>query len=238
LIVANCRSSITERDLDFLVDALAGSEADRPALRSLTADPDAVDRLLDSRVLFERLLQAPRLLHISPCFFYYVLVRRTFLDHGIDHRVASDYVGALLSFHIQRTGRRPARETVYLVDLVRATAEARTPQRAFELQAEVGNRALYLAGLFPDWIYHRFTHGRRSVTLEYYEEMGRRSYAAAARTEPARRHELDEPLGFLGETFPEVRQALNDLVDLHLHLAPRPESVDRLFRQALYRVRN
>jgi hypothetical protein len=76
------------------------------------------------------------------------------------------------------------------------------------------------------------------VSLEYYEEMGRRSYAAAARTEPARRHELDEPLGFLGETFPEVRQALNDLVDLHLHLAPRPESVDRLFRQALYRVRN
>ncbi len=197
-----------------------------------------MDRLLDSPVLFERLLQAPRLLHISPYFFYYVLVRRAFLDHGIDHRVASDYVGALLSFHVQRTGRRPARETVYLVDLVKATAEARTPQRVFELQAEVGNRALYLAGLFPDWIYHRSTYGRRPVSLEYYEEMGRRSYAAAARSEPARHHELDEPLAFLGEAFPEVRQALNDLVDMHLHLAPRPESVDRLFRQALYRVRN
>ncbi|MGH7542888.1 MAG: hypothetical protein ACREK7_03030 [Gemmatimonadota bacterium] len=197
-----------------------------------------MDQLLDSPVLFERLLQAPRLLHISPYFFYYVLVRRAFLDHGIDHRVASDYVGALLSFHVQRTGRRAARETVYLVDLVKATAEARTPQRVFELQAELGNRALYLAGLFPDWIYHRSTYGRRPVSLEYYEEMGRRSYAAAARSEPARRRELDEPLAFLGEAFPEVRQALNDLVDMHLHLAPRPESVDRLFRQALYRVRN
>lgn len=201
-------------------------------------DPAAVDRLLDSPVLFERLLEAPRLLYISPYFFYYVLVRRAFLDHGLDHRIASDYVAALMSHYAQRTENRPARETPYLVDLVRASAEARTPQRAFELQAEVGNRALMLAGLFPDWIYHRFTYGRRPLSLEYYEEMGRRFYAAAARTEPARRHDLVEPLGFLGEAFSEVRQALNDLVDVHLHLAPRPETVDRLFRQALYRVRN
>lgn len=221
-----------------MVEALADSEAEGTALRSLAADPEAVDRLLDSRELFERLLQAPRMLHISPYFFYYVLVRRAFLDHGVDHRVASDYVAALLSFHAQRDGPRPMRETLYLVDLVRASAEARTPQRAFELQAEAGNRALYLAGLFPDWIYHRFTYGRRPVNLDYYEELGRRCYAAAARTEPARRHDLGEVLGFLAVEFPLLRQALNDLVDEHLHLAPRSQSVDRLCRQALYRVRN
>ncbi|MGH7558092.1 MAG: hypothetical protein ACREMD_10035 [Gemmatimonadota bacterium] len=229
---------MTERDLDFLVGELAQSEADGEALRSLAADPEAVDRLLDSRELFERLLQAPRLLHISPYFFYYVLVRRVFLDHGIDHRVASDYVGSLLSYHAQRNGPLPARETLYMVDLIRASVEAHSPQRAFELQAEAGNRALYLAGLFPDWIYHRFTYGRRPVNLDYYEEMGRSCYAAAARTEPARRHDLGEVLGFLAQEFPILRQALNDLVDEHLHLAPRPESVDRLCRQALYRVRN
>lgn len=229
---------MTGRDLDFLVGELSHSEADGQALRSLAADPEAVDRLLDSRELFERLLQAPRMLHISPYFFYYVLVRRAFLDHGVDHRTASDYVGALLSFHAERNSPRPARETMYLVDLVRASAEARTPQRAFELQAEAGNLALYLAGLFPDWIYHRFTYGRRPVNLDYYEEMGRRCYAAAARTEPARRHDLGEVLGFLAEEFPILRQALNDLMDEHLHLGARPETVDRLCRQALYRVRN
>ena len=221
-----------------MVDALARSDADREPLRRLTADTALVDRLLDSPGLFERLLQAPRLLDISPYFFYYVLVRRAFLERGIDHRTASDYVGALLAHHAQRNGRRPARETVYLVDLVRASAETRSPRRFFELQAEVGNRALYLAGIFPDWIYHRFTYGRRPLNLGYYEEMGRRGYAAAARTEPARRHDLGEVLGFLADEFPRLRQALNDLVDEHLHLAPRPESVDRLCRQALYRIRN
>lgn len=221
-----------------MVETLAGSRAEDDALRTLAADPEAVDRLLDSRELFERLLQAPSMLHISPYLFYYVLVRRAFLDHGIDHRMASDYVGALLSFQAERNAPRPARETVYLVDLVRASAEARTPQRAFELQAEAGNRALYLAGIFPDWIYHRYTYGRRPINLDYYEEMGRRCYAAAARTETARRHDLGDVLGFLAVEFRDVRQALNDLVDEHLHLARRPESVDRLCRQALYRVRN
>lgn len=221
-----------------MVEALAGSEAEDTALRSLAADPEAVDRLLDSRELFERLLEAPRLLDISPFFFYYVLVRRAFLDHGIDHREASDYVGALLSFHAERNAPRPARDSLYLIDLIRASAEARTPQRVFELQTEAGNRALYLAGLFPDWIYHRFTYGRRPVNLSYYEDLGRRCYASAARAEEARRHDLVEVLGFLAVEFPLLRQALNDLVDEHLHLSPPLESIDRLCRQALYRVRN
>ena len=142
------------------------------------------------------------------------------------------------SFHAQRNEPRPARDSLYLIDLIRASAEARTPQRAFELQTEAGNRALYLAGLFPDWIYHRFTYGRRPVNLTASEDLGRRCYASAARAEEARRHDLVEVLGFLAVEIPLLRQALNDLVDEHLHLSPASESIDRLCRQALYRVRN
>ncbi|HJU87505.1 MAG TPA: hypothetical protein VJ788_09065 [Gemmatimonadota bacterium] len=234
MIATSCRTRITREDLAFLVGALENGARQRAPLLSLTEDPDALDRLLDSPLLFQRLLEAPRLLDVSPYFFYYVVVRRAFLDHGIEDRRAADYVGALLSHHVHgRTdGARPG---VYLVDLVREIAEARSAEHAFSLQTEVGDRALYLAGVFPDWIYHRHRYGRRPLDLEYYEEMGSRYYAAAARHEAAARLELADVLAFLAEAFVALRQALNDLVDDHLHIAPRPETVGRLCRQALYR---
>jgi hypothetical protein len=233
LITASCRTRITREDLTFLIAALQKSERQRAPLRSLAEDPDALDRLLDSPLLFQRLLEAPKLLDVSPYFFYYVVVRRAFLDHGIEDRRVADYVGALLSHHVQ--GRAGARPGVYLFDLVREIAEARSSEHAFSLQTEVGDRALYLAGVFPDWIYHRHRYGRRPVDIEYYEEMGSRYYAAAARHEAAARLELADVLAFLAEAFVALRQALNDLVDDHLHLAPRPETFERLCRQALYR---
>ncbi len=234
MITASCRTRITREDLAFLIAALAQGDRQSAPLRSLAEDPDALDRLLDSPLLFQRLLEAPQLLDVSPYFFYYVAVRRAFLDHGIEDRRVADYVGALLSHHVQgrADGTRPG---VYLVDLVREIAEARTAEHAFSLQTEVGDRALYLAGLFPDWIYHRHRYGRRPVDLEYYEEMGSRYYAAAARHDAAARLELADVLAFLADAFVALRQALNDLVDDHLHLAARPETVERLCRQALYR---
>ena len=235
MITASCRTRITREDLTFLIAALEKSDRQRAPLRSLAEDPDALDRLLDSPLLFQRLLEAPNLLDVSPYFFYYVVVRRAFLDHGIEDRRVADYVGALLSHHVHGRAAGGARQGVYLVDLVREIAEARTSEHAFSLQTEVGDRALYLAGIFPDWIYHRHRYGHRPVDLEYYEEMGSRYYAVAARNAAAARLELADVLAFLAEAFVALRQALNDLVDDHLHLAPRPETVERLCRQALYR---
>jgi hypothetical protein len=235
LISINCRARITGQDLSFVTETLASDVRERAPLESLMQDPDSLDRLLDSPLLFERLLEAPSLLDVSPYFFYYVVVRRAFLDHGIDDRRVADYVGALLSHHLRRESMAGERAGAYLVDLVQAIGEARTADHAFSLQTEVGDRALYLSGVFPDWIYHRHRYGRRSVDLEYYEDMGRRYYAAAARHEAASRYELADVLELLAEAFGALRQALNDLVDDHLHIAPRPETVERLCRQALYR---
>ncbi|MEJ2151845.1 MAG: hypothetical protein P8Y29_02565 [Gemmatimonadota bacterium] len=207
----------------------------------MTNDADSLDRLLDDPRLFSRLLEAPRLLNVSPFFFYYIVVRRVFLEHGIDEGGAvADYVGALLSHHLEtrRRDNEPPSESVYLIDLVSEMAEASDPEQEFALQAEIGNRALFLSGVFPDWIYYRSIHGRRSVSLAYYEDMGRLHYAAASRSRIARRHSLGEVLGFMADRFPVLRQALNDLVDEHLHLGRQPLGSDRLCRQAMYRVRN
>lgn len=239
MILADCRARITAEDLAFVVETLARSEADRAPLRELVSDPEALDRLLDDPTLFTRLLGAPRLLHVSPWFFYYVVVRRAFLDHGIDNRRASDYVGALLSYHVQARPSEPRTGGgVYLVDVVMAMAEARTDDDAFFLQAQVGNVALYLAGIFPDWIYHRETYGRRPVGLSYYESLGRAHWHAASRTASAEKYDVGDVLEFMAGRFPLLRQALNDLVDEHLDLAPRPPDVSALCRRAIYRVRN
>ena len=233
MITASCRTRMTREDLEFLIDALAGGDEARAPLHALTEDAAALDRLLDHPLLFARLLEAPRFLDVSPYFFYYVAVRRAFLDHGIDDRRVADYVGALLTEFVRGgASREPG---VYLVDLVRQVAEARSSEHAFSLQAEVGDRALYLAGVFPDRIYHRHRFGRRPVDLDWYEDMGRRYSAAAARQEAAARYDLDEVMGLLADAFVALRQALNDLVDEHFHLAPRPDSVDRLCRRARYR---
>ncbi len=223
-----------------MVETLDPDGSQRSPLEELTSDTDSLDRLLDDPRLFARLLEAPRLLNVSPFFFYYIVVRRVFLEHGIDEGGAvADYVGALLSYHLEaRSDDETPSESVYLVDLVSAMAEASDPEEAFALQAEIGNRALFLTGVFPDWIYHRSVHGRRSVSLAYYEDMGRLHYAAASRSRIARRHSLGEVLGFMADRFPMLRQALNDLVDEHLHLGRRPHGSDRLCRQAMYRVRN
>jgi hypothetical protein len=223
----------------FVIDALSRGEADRQPLRELASDPAALDDLLDDPALFRRLLHAPRFLHVSPWFFYYVLVRRAFLDHGIDHRRASDYVGALLSYHVQMRSTEPrSGGGVYLVDVIAAMAEARTADDAFLLQTRVGDIALFLAGLYPDWIYTRETYGRRPIGLSYYERMGSAYWRAAARTPAAERYDLGDVLEFMAQRFPALRQALNDLVDDHLDLAPRPPDVSALCRRALYRVRN
>lgn len=199
-----------------------------------------MDTLLDNPRLFRYLLSAPQVLRVSPCFFYYVVVRRAFLDHGLDHRRVADYVGALLSHHLhqRRSELEKIGRSVYLVDLVKAMSEADSEEEEFALQAEIGNRALFLTGIFPDWVYHRHTYGRRAVRLEYYEEMGKHYYAVAARRNLARRHELGEVLEFMSLEFHAMRQALNDLVDQHLHVSRRPETIDGLCRQALYRAAN
>ncbi len=190
-------------------------------------------------MLFARLLSAPRLLHVSPWFFYYVAVRRAFLDHGIDDRRASDYVGALLSYHVQARSTQPREGGgFYLVDLVLAMSEARSAEDAFQLQTRIGDLALYLSGVFPDWIYHRETVGRRPVSIGYYERMGSAHWRAASRTAAAERYDLGDVLEYMASRFPAMRQALNDLVDDHLDLARRPGGPDTICRQALYRVRN
>src|SRR5690606_40834859 len=91
---------------------------------------------------------------------FYVLVRHALLENGIDSPITADYLAALLlefgrNARAHRIDDAPdAPEYHYLADIVEALASA-TGRQAFLLRAHLGNFALWLSGLFPDYITDR-----------------------------------------------------------------------------------
>ena len=167
--------------------------------------------------------------------FSYVALRRSLLDGGIESRLLADYVTSIfLHFASGTRAHRIAEyddhEYHYLVDLVEAISDAQG-RRGFLLRAHLGNFALWLSGLFPDWISHR-EQCRGGPDLGYYEAMGRTGFALAADDPLARREQLDGCYRDAAKTFPSLRVAMNRFSDRFL--TPRPTSpVDRVLRQVV-----
>lgn len=118
------------------------------------------------------------------------------------------------------------------------TAEARAHRiaesdgrRGFLLSAHLGNFALWLSGLFPDWIGTR-ERRRGGPNLGYHEAMGQTGFSLAADAPFARRRQLDGCYRDAAKAFTALRVALNRFSDRYL--TPRPASpVDHLLRQAV-----
>ena len=62
-------------------------------------------------------------------------------------------------------------------------------RRSFLVRTHLGNYALWLSGIFPDYIEQRRWR-RGGPDLEYYEEMGRRGFQLAADHRLAEEHGL------------------------------------------------
>ena len=92
-----------------------------------------------------------------------------------------------------------------LIDL-----EATQGERRFRVMVHLGNYALWLAGLFPQYIEaRRLRHG--GPDLRYYDALGRRGYAMACDHALADRYRLESILHTVVERYPTLREALNDL---------------------------
>ena len=189
------------------------------------------DALLDASELLERLLAVRTMLVPSEALFFYVLVRHTLRRAGIDDREMSDYLAAmLLDF-----GRRDRAWRVdwhddqrhhYLADIV-MDLEASEGERRFRVMVHLGNYALWLAGLFPDYIAARqLRKGGPDVT--YYDALGRRGFGLASDHALADRYGLDGVLRTASERFPSLRGALNGMSDRVFFPATR--TVDRTLR--------
>ena len=216
MILANTRGRLSANDLQLVVLLVSqGSAARRHSVeRRLAAEgPDSV---LDTPGLFDRLLAVRTMLVPSEVLFFYVLVRHALLKAHCDDRELADYIAALLlefgkRDRAWRIDWNDDQRHCYMIDIL-ADLEATDGERRFRVLAHLGNYALWLAGLYPEYIAARRVR-KGGPDLSYYEELGRRGYGQASDHVLADHYGLDGVFRIAAEQFPQIRLALNQVSD-------------------------
>lgn len=232
MILPHIRASFTRGDALHLVALLGRHDRELREAARVRLDAEGVDALLDDPRVRNALLTDPDVA-APPRLVFYVLVRQALLEGGVDDPASADFVASLvLAFgHARRAWRvSEADETEYgyLTDLVAQLQDADS-RRAFLVRSHLGNYSLWLAGLFPDWLARRRLR-KGAPDLGYYDRVGAGGYRAAARSEEARRLQVDGVLEALGTRFSEVRVSLNRMAERHLWPG-RGDPVERMLRE-------
>jgi hypothetical protein len=235
MIIPVIRASLGRREALQLVDLLGRRDAGLREGARARLESDGVDGLLDDPRTLNALLTEEDV-KSRPELVFYVLVRQSLLERGIDDPVAADYVASmLLRFGQRRRAYRisdgGAEEYGYLVDL---TAKLRTagPEEAFLLRAHMGNFALWLSGLFPDYLDARVQR-RGGPPIAYYESVGSAGYQTASESPRAEALGVKDALASVATHFTRVRAALNRLSDRYLWRSGS-NPVGRLLREVSY----
>jgi hypothetical protein len=232
MILADTRHRLTRDDAHLAARLLAAESGDDPhVLESRIAD-EGIDSILDDPRLPGALLRQPRGAHASFALFTYVLIRQALRRAGEDDRAVADYVSAVvLNFGIRDRAHRIATTDDERYDaIVELCEDLDDPdgRRSFLVRAHLGNYALWLSGIFPDYIEQRRWR-RGGPDLEYYEQMGRRGFELAADHRLAEAHGLSGLYSSVAEHFGMLRAALNSVSDTLFF--PSVNSPERLMRQ-------
>jgi hypothetical protein len=234
MILPNVRASFGRAEAGYVIWLLTrGAEAARESAE-IRLREEGFDAILDDPRTLNAILAQDGAFRSAPLtLVFYVLVRHALLEHGITDRLIADYLAALLLEYSK--GKRAYRvddsdptEYSYLVDLMTA-AESATGSTRFMLHAHLGDFALWLSGLFPDYITSR-VQKRGAPGIQYYESLGANGYRNAAISTDAARSGMNQVYISCADAFPDLRVALNKISDRHLFPA-RVESVERMLRQ-------
>ena len=232
MILANLRARFVPTDADVVVELLSAKDGDREQAIRGRLEREGIDALLDDPALFAQIRSADHLVRLSPALFLYVNVRHALLDVGVDSDRLSDYLGALLL----EFGRAPRANQIsrhddeayhYLTDLMTSIG-AHSGHRGFLLRAHLGNYALWLAGIFPEYITAR-QRRKGGPGLSYFEAMGARGFHLASDHRLAQKFDLGDVFAEAAEAFSTIRVALNRISDRLMF--PNRMSADRVLRQ-------
>ncbi len=220
MVTHNCRDRLTAADFEFVVRILAAGRRDSASLAELLTDAETRDTILDHESLFSAVLESGAQLSISPQCYFYILLRHVLKQHGISSRETCDYLASLLekfsrTEQMRAPGGAGEGTQQYVSDLLLALCTASRSQEFF-LRAHIGNYSLFITGVFHDRVEHRSRRGGPDV--EFYEGVGAANYHAAAGHRVARDNALAPIYEELSERFHDIRVALNDAADRHLHL--------------------
>jgi len=232
MILADVRHRLTRDDAQLVVRLLASGSGREAEVAEERLRDEGIDALLDDPRLLRAMIERGQAAHASLPLFAYVVVRHALLSLGERDRGLADYVTSVL-VHFGIAGRvsriSQADDQVYDT-LAALSSDLDDPdaRRSFLVRQHLGNYALWLSGLFPDWIEHRRWR-RGGPHLEYYEELGRRGFQLAADHTIAQEHGLAALFVGAAERFGMLRVALNHVSDRLLF--PHNHSPDRLMRQ-------
>ena len=232
MILADTRHRLTRDDAQLAARLVAAETGVEPAEIESRIASEGIDAVLDDPHLPAALLRQPRGSHASFRLFAYVMVRHALRRAGENDRGLADYVSAiLLNFGMRdRAYRISATDDEVYDAIVALCADLDDPdaRRSFLVRTHLGNYALWLSGIFPDFIEQRRWR-RGGPDLDYYEEMGRRGFQLAADHRLAEEHGLSTLYSSAAERFGLLRTALNSVSDSLFF--PNVQTPERLMRQ-------
>ena len=232
MILPTIRASLSRGDAQQLVRLLGRSDPELAEGARLRLEENGVGSLLDDPRVRNALLTDPDV-SVPPPLIFYVLVRQALLEGGVDDENTSDYVASMLvSFGRARRAYRISsgddNEFHYLTDMI-AEPRSADGRRRFLLSVHMGNFALWMSGLFPDYLEAR-TRRKGAPPLSYFEELGATGYFGASESLEAGELGMDSVLRGVALQFSTVRSALNRISDRHFWPASG-NPVGRLLRE-------
>lgn len=174
----------------------------------------SIEELLDSPAVFAALLASKTILRYELTIL--IWVRHVCRQNGVIDAALINYVASIIcafglkerAWHISSTDTE---SFLTLHDLLAASRQT-DERRSLMVSAHLGNQALWLAGIFPDWIEKR-RWKKGGPDLDYFEMMGQEGWRQASRHALAKESGLGAMFERGVEDFGKIRAALNNLSD-------------------------
>ncbi len=214
---------LADRDLKFLMDNFPEPGRSYEEIAEVIHRlPNTMESMLDSEFVISKMLdQRTLLLDVSPFLLFSVLLRRSLANARTPRdRKVINYIANLLSLFVKtdrlyRVQQYDEQTYEYIVDMIEEAVHADS-RRQFLVYSHIGNYALYLTGLFPEWIEYRHRYKKRPVDLKFFTESGR-AYFERASTHPlAREYKLSDVFFRLAVMFDHYKNALNHMTRQYL----------------------
>ncbi len=212
--MTSCRHRFTQADFDFVTAVLA-PDGSACHLAKLWADAEGMREILDLKEIFRCLIESPATLGVSPRFYFYVLIRHSFLQGGLADSGLADYVAGVMAKRVCASGKDPFQDVTrgftHAAEFLSFITTARGRMR-FHLQVAAGNQFLILTGLYPEFLRRRSEKGE-APDLEFYESFARRSFRSAASNPKAPDGAPRRLLDSLADAMPTARRSLNRMAE-------------------------
>jgi hypothetical protein len=184
-------------------------------------DEGLLDTVLEDARMLRAVLELVYPVDISVSLYFYVLVRHSLKEAGIDDVEVADYVAATLGEYAKGNrfggvGGESRADFTYHVDFMEVFDKVSDYDR-FLLHVHCGNQFLVMTGLFPRYLARR-SERRGAPSASYYEGVARDSFRSAGAHPLANEFALRGVYHRLAEVFPATRGALNRMAEEYLFL--------------------